>query len=254
MNLDKNQLNFCTEPLNDIFFCSFSRKKKKKNSQNDLSDTWLHFLDLCKTIFDKLSEFCRSKPGKDEKSKNYQKNSKTSSKCRKQLQKLLYIFVDKNLVKKFSNSEIEEKRKKFSEIISHQRVLLDSQNAAETTLPWFFKKNLNSFTRSAKVLRKNMIIPEKIHSIISAEHVKCRFYNPAKNLSSPVRKELLKMRKKDEKFPNEFFDQSCFSGQSEWNFDRSAEVFPKVQKNFSLTILKKNCTSDKHVSNFSPKS
>ena len=89
------------------------------------------------------------------KSKKNQKNCKILWKCRKQLQKLLYTIFAKNLLEKFSNSEIEETRKKVSEeIISHQRVTLGSQNAAETTMPWFLKQKQQQFYSKSKFAGK----------------------------------------------------------------------------------------------------
>ena len=169
------------------------------------------------------------------KSKKNQKNCKTSWKCRKQVQKLLYTIFAKNLLKKFSNSENKENRKKFSEeFISHQRVTLDSQNAAETTLPWFLKnKNRNSFTRSSKGLGKNITLPKKIPSITSGEHVECRFFNPAKNLLSAVRKYYSKCENHFKNFRMSSFISHIFLDRQNGTLTGVPKFFPK-SKNFSF--------------------
>ena len=173
-------------------------------------------------------------PGRnDKRHKKHPKNCKILWKCRKQLQKLLYMFFAKRVVKKFSNSEIDEKRKKIpKKFFLIKESLWTRRMQLKQHCHGFPNKGPISFTRSPELLgKKNIIIPKNVRSITSAEDVECCFYNPAKNFSSAVGKELLKMRKQYKKKPNEFFYQSCFSRQAEWNFDRSAEVFSKVRKN-----------------------
>ena len=154
-----------------------------------------------------LSFLAQSPGGMIKGTKNIQKNCKISWKCRKQLQKLLYMFFAKRVVKKFSNSEIEEKRKKIpKKFFLIKESLWTRRMQLKQHCHGFPNKGPISFTRSPELLgKKNIIIPKNVRSITSAEDVECCFYNPAKNFSSAVGKELLKMRKQYKKKPNEFY-------------------------------------------------
>ena len=137
--LDKNQLNFWAEPDNDKFFFSFSQKKKTVKLIFLLPDCTFEI--SAKTILTKFLSFLPQSPGGMIKgTKNIQKTAKFRENVESNFKNCSICFCQTcgEKILKFRNWR--KIQKVSEEILSHQRVPLNSQNAAETTLRWFSKQ------------------------------------------------------------------------------------------------------------------
>ena len=130
----------------------------------------MHFRDLCKTIFHKLSRFSRSKPGKvDKKQKNIEKTAKF---CKNVGSNCSIRSLTKVLGKNFQSPKMMEKDLKTNTFPERSPVKVDC--SVESHSKSLFSKSNEKLTFIREGRKKTR--PEILSSQCSSVHAKKQFF------------------------------------------------------------------------------
>ena len=134
----------------------------------------LPFWDLCKTIFDKLSQFSRSKPGKvDKKQKNIEKTAKFCENLESNFKNCSIQSLTKVLWKNFQSPKLMEKGLKTNTFPERSPVKVDCSVESHSKSLFSNSNEKLTITREGW---KNKIPPENLSSQCSSVHAEKQFF------------------------------------------------------------------------------